>query len=193
MFSVLWDCCKTGPQKHCIFFKFGLKKVLKIFWKKVLGYWTFSSSLNASSISAINFTTESKTLRAEAISNIVRVDWGDWLALYQFFMVSITSATKRNRGICMLHWLLVAPQALKSVLPVAASFSYQALRTISRIRAHQSTRETINTSLWRRKAKPASVNYFTVVVLATNKTCGAFPWRVSVFSELWSTTSQLVE
>jgi len=51
-----------------------LKEVLKIFWKKVLGYRTFSSSLNASSLSAMNFTTETKTLRAEAISNIVRVD-----------------------------------------------------------------------------------------------------------------------
>jgi len=32
--------------------------------------------------------------------------------------------------------------------------------------------------------KPPSVNYFAVVVLATNKICGAFPWRVSVFSVL---------
>jgi len=38
------------------------------------------------------------------------------------------------------------------------------------------------------KNKPASVNYFAVVVLATNKTCGAFPWRVSVFSVLRGTT-----
>jgi len=27
--------------------------------------------------------------------------------------------TKRNRGIYMFHWMPLAPQALKSVLPVA--------------------------------------------------------------------------
>jgi len=81
----------------------------------------------------------------------------------------------------MVHWLLVAPQALKSVPPVAGSFSNKEMRTFSRIRAHQSTRETMNTSLWRRKTKPASFNDFGVVVQAPNKICGAFPWRVSVF------------
>jgi len=59
------------------------------------------------------------------------------------------------------------------------------MRTFSRIRAHQFTSETINTSLWRRKTKPASIIYFASVVLATNKTC-AFPWHVSVFSVLWN-------
>ena len=43
-----------------------------------------------------------------------------------------------------------------------------------------------NTSLWRIKRKPASVNYFAIVVLATNKICGTFPWQVSVFSVLWN-------
>jgi len=68
--------------------------------------------------------------------------------------------------------MLVAPQALKSVLPVTDSFSNKEMRTFSRIRAHQSTSKRINTSLWRRKTKPASVTYFAV--LATNKTCGTF-------------------
>jgi len=86
----------------------------------------------------------------------------------------------------MFHWMLVAPQALKSLLPVGDSFSNKEPRTFSRIRAHQSTRERINTSLWRRKTKPTSVNYFAIVVLATNTTCGAFPWQVSVFSVLWN-------
>jgi len=36
----------------------------------------------------------------------------------------------------------VAPQAAKSVLPVEDSFSDKAMRTFSRIRAHQSTSET---------------------------------------------------
>jgi len=43
--------------------------------------------------------------------------------------------------------MLVAPQALKSVLPVEDSFSNKEMRTFSRIHAHQSTSETINTSL----------------------------------------------
>jgi len=86
----------------------------------------------------------------------------------------------------MFHWMLVAPQALKSVLRVEHSFSNNEMRTFSRIRAHQSTRETFNTSLWRRKTKSASVNHFAIVILATNKTCGTFPWQVSVFSMLWN-------
>ena len=84
--------------------------------------------------------------------------------------------------------MLVAPQALKSVLLVEDSFSNEEMRTCSRIRAHQSTSETFNTSLWKRKTKPTSVSYFAVVVLATNKicSCGTFPWRVSVFSVFWN-------
>jgi len=59
--------------------------------------------------------------------------------------------------------MFVAPQALKGVLPVADSFSNKEMRTFSRIRAHQSTSETFNTNLWRRKTKPGSVNYFAIV------------------------------
>ena len=98
----------------------------------------------------------------------------------------ITSVTKCNRGIYTFHWILVAPQALKCVLPVADSFSNKKMRTFSRIGAHQSTSEAFNTSLWSRKAKPASVNYFAIVVLAINKTCGTFPQEVSVFFMLWN-------
>jgi len=43
--------------------------------------------------------------------------------------------------------MLVAPQALKSVFPVEDSFSNKEMRTFSRIREHQSTSDTINTSL----------------------------------------------
>jgi len=68
----------------------------------------------------------------------------------------------------------MAPQALKSVLQVADSFSNQEMRTFIRNHTHQSTSEIVNTSLWRRKSKPASVKYFAVVVLAMNKTYGAF-------------------
>jgi len=86
------------------------------------------------------------------------------------------------RGIYMFHWLLVAAQALKSVLPVAESFSNKEMRTFSHIHAqHQCTSETINTSSWNRKTKPTSINYFAVLVLAPNKARGSFPWRVSVF------------
>jgi len=62
----------------------------------------------------------------------------------------------------------VAPQTFNSVLPVADSFSNQEMRTYSRIGAHQTASEIINTSLWSRKIKPPSVNYFAVVVLETN-------------------------
>jgi len=86
----------------------------------------------------------------------------------------------------MFHWMLVVPQALKSVLLVEDAFSNKEIRSFSRIRAHPSTSETFNATLWRRKTKPASVNYFTIVVLATNKTCGTFPRHVSVFSVLWN-------
>jgi len=43
--------------------------------------------------------------------------------------------------------MLVAPQALKSVLPVKESFSNKEMRIFSRIRPHQSTSEIFNTSL----------------------------------------------
>jgi len=42
--------------------------------------------------------------------------------------------------------MLVAPQALKSVLPVEDSISTKEMRTFHRI-AHQSTSEIFNTSL----------------------------------------------
>ena len=62
------------------------------------------------------------------------------------------------------------------------------MRIFSRIRSHQSIRETINRSLWRRKTKPTFFSDFTVVVLVPNKICGAFPWQVSVFSVLRNTS-----
>ena len=75
-----------------------------------------------------------------------------------------------------------------SIWLVTDIFSNQELRTFSHIRAHQSTSEKINTSLCRRKTKSASVNYFAIVVLSTNKTYGAFTWRLFVFSVLRGTT-----
>jgi len=53
----------------------------------------------------------------------------------------------------------VARKTLKSVTPAADTFSNKEKRTFSRIRANQSTREAINTSLWSRKTKPASTTY----------------------------------
>ena len=79
-------------------------------------------------------------------------------------------------------WLLVSI----SVFPVGDFFSNKEIHTFSHIRAHQASSETFNTSLWRRKTKPASVNNFVIVVLATDKTCGTYPWQVSVFSLLWN-------
>ena len=56
--------------------------------------------------------------------------WLTWLAtslsILQWF---IRSANKCNRDIYMLHWMLVTPRALKSMLPVAESFSNKEMRT----------------------------------------------------------------
>ena len=57
--------------------------------------------------------------------------------------------------------------------------SYKEMRTFGRICARQSTSETINVTLRRRKTKPASVKYFTVVVLVANNFYDPFPLRVS--------------
>jgi len=43
--------------------------------------------------------------------------------------------------------MLVAPQALENVLPVEDSFFNKEMGAFSRIRAHQSTSETFDTSL----------------------------------------------
>ena len=95
------------------------------------------------------FYDKNQTLQAEAISNTVRIDCGQFCSNSSLWL--ITSAIKCNRGIYMFHWMLVAPQALKSVLPVEDSFSNKEMRTFSRIREHQSTRKTFNTRLWRKK------------------------------------------
>jgi len=58
----------------------------------------------------------------------------------------------------MFHWMLVAPQALNSVLLIEDSFFNKEMRTFSRIRAHQPTSEIFTTRLWRRKTKPWYVN-----------------------------------
>jgi len=73
--------------------------------------------------------------------------WLTWLAsstsILHSDLILITSGTKCNRGIYMFHWLLVAPQALRSLLSVEDSFSNKEMCTFSRIRAHQSTSETL--------------------------------------------------
>jgi len=83
----------------------------------------------------------------------------------------------------MFHWMLVALRRSRACFQSKIPFL---IRKFSRIRAHQSTSETTNTSLWSRETKQASVNYFAIVVLATNKTCNTFPWQVSLFSVLWN-------
>ena len=172
MIGNLWNCYKTGHQKHRISFFWNFS------WKTFLGDPTFSSSLDASPRSAINFTTDERC----------RSDfqycwhWLNWLASSVSILQSDSLHLRLNvieASLCSIDswWLL-------SVLPVTDSFSQKEMSTVSRIRVH--TRETINTSLWRRKTKPASSNDFGVVVLATHKICGAFPWRVSLFSVLWN-------
>jgi len=69
--------------------------------------------------------------------------------------------------------MLVAPQALTSLLPVEDSFSDKETRTFSRIRAHQSIE--VKHKFAQEKKKAASVNHLAIVVLMMNKTCGTFP------------------
>ena len=140
MISDLWNCCKTGHQKHRIFFFWNFA------WKKFLSDPTFSSSVNVSSRSAVHFTTETK------------LQWLTWLASSVSILHSDELHLRLNvimASLCSIDcsWLL-------SVLPVADSFSDKEMGTFIRIRAHQSTRETMKTSLWRRKTKPASFNDF---------------------------------
>jgi len=140
-----------------------------ICWKNVSGRSNvFIISKRQSSLSN-KFYDRYQPLQVKTICNIVRIDWPDWPVLYQFFIVInfyewfifmtydfivinfCTSMTKCNRGVYMFHWMLVAPQALKSVLPVEDSFSNKEMHTFDSIRARQSTSETFNRSLWRRK------------------------------------------
>jgi len=81
--------------------------------------------------------------------------------------------------------MLVAPQALKSVLPVEDSFSDKEMHTFSRIRTHQSTSETFNTSLWRKKQSQL-LSTTSRLWFWRRITCGTCLWQVSVFSVLWN-------
>jgi len=83
-------------------------------------------------------------------------------------------------------WLRACSEALKSVRPVVESLSDKEMRTFGRICAHHSASETINMTLCRTNTKPASVNYFAVMVLETNKIYGAFPSFFSVLWMLWN-------
>ena len=95
MISDLWNFCKTGHQKHLLFLKFCLRKILKIFLENVSERSNiFIISERQSSLSN-KFYDRNQTLQAEAIVTIVRIDWPTWLALYQFF---IAGADPRGDG-----------------------------------------------------------------------------------------------
>jgi len=112
MISDLWNCCKIGHQKNrCIassFFKILFKKKL---WKNFLDDPTFSSSLNATPRSAINFTTETKRCRRMRFPILFAlIDLTGWLCINSSWWL-VTSATICNRGIysiCFIDclWLL---------------------------------------------------------------------------------------
>jgi len=161
MISDLWNCSKTVTRSIVFpFFEILLEKISERFN-------VFIISKRQSSLSN-KFYDRNQTLQVEAISSIVRIDWTDWLVLYQFFVVINLRLNVIVASVCSTECSL-----LLSVLPVADSFSNKEMRTFNRIRAHQSTSETINKSLWRRKTKPASFNDFGVMILVTNKICGA--------------------
>jgi len=80
---VLKSVTRSIAASHLRFLKFCLKKVLK----KLSGRSNvFIISKRHSSLSN-KFYDRNQTLQAEAISNIVRIDWPDWLVVHQFFMV----------------------------------------------------------------------------------------------------------
>jgi len=68
MISDLWNCCKTSRSLETSAFS------------------VFIISKGQSSLST-KFYNRNWTLQAEAISDIVRIDWPDWLVLYQFIIV----------------------------------------------------------------------------------------------------------
>ena len=143
MISDLWNCCKTGRQKRSIVFPF----FWNFAWKEFLGDPTFSSSLNVSPRSAINFTTETKRCRSDFQ---YCCHWLTWLASSVSILHSDSFHLRLNvivASLCSIDcsWLL-------DVLPVTDSISNKEIRTFS-IRTHQSTHETINTTLCRRKTK----------------------------------------
>jgi len=84
MIRDLWDCCTTCHQKHRIYFflKCCLEKVLKIFLENVSGRSNVFIISKRQSWLNNNFYDRKQTLQAEAISDIVRIDWADYLAPY---------------------------------------------------------------------------------------------------------------
>jgi len=84
------------------------------------------------------FYGRNQTLQAEAISDVVRTDWPDWI--YQFVVVNVLLNVRGSLG---------AQERASSWRFLF--YCNKEMRIVSRIRAHQSTSETFNMILWRRK------------------------------------------
>ena len=86
------------------FFNICWKKVLKIFSKISGRSNVFIISKRQSSLSN-KFYDRNQTLQAEAISDIVRIDWPEWLVLYQFIHLRLNGMVA---SICSIEswWLL---------------------------------------------------------------------------------------
>ena len=87
MISDLWNCSKTGHQKYrMLFFSTFTWKKFEIYLEKDSGRSNVFIISKHQSSPSNKFYDRNQTLQAEAISNIVHIDWPDWLAPYQFFV-----------------------------------------------------------------------------------------------------------
>ena len=84
--TVAKSVTRSIAASHLLFLKFYLNNVLKNVWKNSGLSNVFTISKRQSSFSN-KFYNRNQTLQSEAISNIVRTDWPNWLALHQFFIV----------------------------------------------------------------------------------------------------------
>ena len=92
------------------------------------------------------FYGRNQTLQADAISDVVRTDWPDWI--YQFVVVNVI-VTSTVYALLNVRGSLGAQERASSWRFLF--YCNKEMRIVSRIRAHQSTSETFNMILWRRK------------------------------------------
>ena len=143
---------------HRLFLMFAWKKVLKTFWKNFLGDLTFSSSLNASPRSPINLWRKPNVAGRGDFRYCSH--WLTWLASSVWILHSNYLHMRLSvivTCICSIEctWSSGAQERASS----RRCLCNKEMRTFSHIRTHQSTSETFDISLWKRKRKPAAVNY----------------------------------
>jgi len=82
--------CETVAKpvaRSIIFFKYLLEKRFESLLEKLSGRSNILIISTRQSSLSNKFYDRKQTLQAEAISDIVRIAWPDWLVLYLFFIV----------------------------------------------------------------------------------------------------------